>query len=197
MATVGLPAGAAPSPPEGPAGVHPDAADPAPSIEMPRRSGLEGAVTSERSALTIRSTPVEAEVFVDGESVGTTPLDLDVSAGEHVIRAHRDGYADWSTRLTTMAGETEEFDVVLSQQVAGGSAVGGKHRRKHRRQGGHPDAVTVSKPLDDGETPSRAESTIPPKQPSDDHPHADASTKRFEKLGKDRGLKTMGGRALK
>jgi len=44
----------------------------------------------------ITSTPADAEVFVDGESKGTTPLTLDLPAGPHLFQVAMDGHDAWA-----------------------------------------------------------------------------------------------------
>lgn len=148
---------------------------------------------SETGALTIRSTPIGASVFVDEENVGTTPLELDVSPGEHVVRAHRPGFADWSTRLTVTAGEDEEFDVVLSEQGASPRSRGRRWARKNNRPSSDGPQPAES---EDEPAPSSSASELPPSTPTQP-PSNPEPPKRFKKLGNDRGLKKMGRRALK
>jgi hypothetical protein len=57
-----------------------------------------------------------AEIGVDGESIGRTPLDADpwlVEPGERVITARLDGYEDHSERHLVEAGRTLSISIVL------------------------------------------------------------------------------------
>jgi len=57
-----------------------------------------------------------AEIGVDGETIGRTPLGADplfVEPGEHVVTAHLDGYDDHSERQSLEAGRTLRVFVTL------------------------------------------------------------------------------------
>jgi len=47
-----------------------------------------------------------ADIYVDGESAGTTPLTITVDSGERVIVLKKDGFADFEQRLTVTPLET-------------------------------------------------------------------------------------------
>jgi len=58
--------------------------------------------------LRVLSTPTGANVFLDGEAVGTTPLKLDdVEAGEHVITLQLEDYYNFEQNFTITGGDTE------------------------------------------------------------------------------------------
>ena len=76
-----------------------------------------GAASPARAAgsVFVESRPV-AQVFLDGEWVGTTPVLLsDVSAGVHEIRIQRDGYRVWSTTTRVMASERTRVGASLDR----------------------------------------------------------------------------------
>ena len=76
-----------------------------------------GAASPARAAgsVFVESRPV-AQVFLDGERVGTTPVLLsDVSAGVHEIRIQRDGYRVWSTTTRVMASERTRVGASLNR----------------------------------------------------------------------------------
>lgn len=50
--------------------------------------------------------PVAAEVFVDNEPAGQTPLTLDVPAGKHTVRIAADGFDPFVRRVTVVDGQT-------------------------------------------------------------------------------------------
>lgn len=54
--------------------------------------------------VTIETTPAGAQVLVDGELAGTSPLELTLSAGEHTIMLRQDGYTDQTRRVRVEAG---------------------------------------------------------------------------------------------
>jgi hypothetical protein len=63
--------------------------------------------------LTVQSSPAGAEVLVDGESAGTTPLELPIAAGEHAIVLRLPGHVDEERRVVVEAGETSAVEVPL------------------------------------------------------------------------------------
>lgn len=64
--------------------------------------------------LTVQSSPAGAEVLVDGEPAGTTPLELPIAAGEHSIVLRLPGHADEERRVVVEAGETSAVEVPLA-----------------------------------------------------------------------------------
>jgi len=61
----------------------------------------------------LKSDPQGAEVTVDDEIVGTTPLTTEILEGEHLIRIKLSGYKDWQQRRRIVAGEPVALDVTL------------------------------------------------------------------------------------
>jgi hypothetical protein len=73
-------------------------------------------------ALRILSTPEGAEVRIDGELVGRTPLSRDaVSAGEHVVEFRLKGYFDHKERMKVEGGREKIFSIDLKQLPTGPS----------------------------------------------------------------------------
>jgi hypothetical protein len=64
--------------------------------------------------VSIQSTPEGAQVLVDGEPAGTTPLELALAPGEHTIVLRRDGYVDDEHSVTVEAGATAEVAAELA-----------------------------------------------------------------------------------
>lgn len=77
-------------------------------------SELTGAV----SVVMLRSTPVEADIYIDGELVGTTPLDVELPIGGTTIRAEADGYFGWEERVELRASERRPVDIVMGQRFS-------------------------------------------------------------------------------
>ncbi len=68
-------------------------------------------------AVTLRSTPDAAEVYVDTQFIGTTPINqykLDI--GTHAIEVRKSGYAPWNRQLTIQAGTPVEVVAELQAQ---------------------------------------------------------------------------------
>lgn len=69
--------------------------------------------------VTVRSTPDGARVWLDGRSVGETPLTLEgVDAGAHVVRLERQGYATVFRRFDNADGSKGEVTVSLPDDGA-------------------------------------------------------------------------------
>jgi serine/threonine-protein kinase len=66
------------------------------------------------AALSVRSEPANAVVFVDGKEVGTTPLEGAVlEPGPHDLRVEHKGFRPWTRRLEARVGEALDFPVRL------------------------------------------------------------------------------------
>ena len=53
----------------------------------------------------INTDPSEAEVVLDGQSKGFSPLDLDIIDGDHTLLIRKSGYKDLTSKLSVQAGE--------------------------------------------------------------------------------------------
>ena len=72
---------------------------------MPAAAGAAAPARAAGSVF-VESRPPAAQVFLDDERVGRTPVLLsDVAAGLHEIRIQRDGYRAWSTTTRVVASE--------------------------------------------------------------------------------------------
>lgn len=76
------------------------------------RAQAEGAAST---GLTLRCNPGQADIFVDGEKVGQTPLSgpLALSAGEHTIRVSRPGYTPFIDVFRVKPGSLTPLEVEL------------------------------------------------------------------------------------
>lgn len=64
--------------------------------------------------LSVRSQPLGAQVSVDGEAVGSTPLaGLPVSPGVHRVQVERDGYRLWGQAVEARSGLETALEAVL------------------------------------------------------------------------------------
>ena len=64
----------------------------------------------------VDSRPVGAQVFVDGRSVGYTPLVVgDLMPGTHSVRMQLPGYRPWVTGVTLSPGARERVAASLEQ----------------------------------------------------------------------------------
>jgi hypothetical protein len=75
--------------------------------------------------LLVETSVPAAEIVVDGEIIGKTPLDADpwvVEPGEHVVTAHLDGYEDHSERHRLEAGRVLRVSIALQPSGLGARA---------------------------------------------------------------------------
>jgi hypothetical protein len=88
---------------ESPLPAKPPAAEPAPA--------------SFNGSLYVDSRPRGATVFVDGKSVGQTPVSIaDVHVGSHVVRIEMDGKRPVTANPRIAAGKTERVTVSLEDK---------------------------------------------------------------------------------
>ena len=80
-------------------------------------AGREAVVPVELIALamvvTVRSTPDESRVFVDGTFRGNTPIELELIEGEHELRVAAPRFREHTRTITAIPGELELVDVTL------------------------------------------------------------------------------------
>lgn len=66
----------------------------------------------------VNSTPAMAEIYIDGNKVGQTPLLLSqVLIGEHQVRIARQGLADYHGTVTVREGETANISATLNNET--------------------------------------------------------------------------------
>jgi TolB-like protein len=73
------------------------------------------ALASGPASIVVRSDPADAEVTLDGEPFGVTPLDKSVIPGEHVIRVSKDGYIAVQEKRTFVEGARETLSYELEK----------------------------------------------------------------------------------
>ncbi len=73
------------------------------------------------SSVTVDSTPIGADITVDGKYVGSTPSKLEILAGSHVILVQEAGYALWQRTMTITPGETISVNATLGRKLTVGA----------------------------------------------------------------------------
>jgi hypothetical protein len=68
------------------------------------------------SSVAFRSVPEDAEVFVDGQFRGTTPVTLHLAAGTHKVELRLEGFLVWERELTVVAGNDTRVAATLQQE---------------------------------------------------------------------------------
>ena len=74
---------------------------------------LEISLVGQYGAIEIVSDPPAAEVLVDGEPGGVTPVQLDLLAVPHELEVRLDGHASQSTTVTPRTGFSQRWETVL------------------------------------------------------------------------------------
>ena len=73
--------------------------------------------------LTISSTPLMADVTLDGKPVGRTPIDIpNLLVGNHTLKISKSGYADNTQTITISEGKTTMVNPTLTKQQTSASA---------------------------------------------------------------------------
>lgn len=104
-----------------------------PGAPPPPKSGWPPALAERLAAqaaprsasLSVQTTPAGAELYLDGEAVGTAPRTLTaLAAGPHVVEARLDGYRPALERLELTAGTAAPLALVLRLDLAAALAAG-------------------------------------------------------------------------
>jgi hypothetical protein len=64
-----------------------------------------GASQNDTTELNISSTPVGADIEIDGRFVGNTPSAISVAPGDHTVAVQMDGYQSWKRTVNTGGGK--------------------------------------------------------------------------------------------
>jgi hypothetical protein len=65
-------------------------------------------------SVSITSSPSGAEVYLDNEYHGTTPVTIKaLAAGNHTVEVRENGYKTWSQNITVISGATQSFSPAL------------------------------------------------------------------------------------
>jgi len=68
-----------------------------------------------KGTLYINTTPTLAKVYINGEYVGTTPLNLVLESGSYEIRIVKEGYYDFVKKINITANETTYINTTLTE----------------------------------------------------------------------------------
>ena len=63
-----------------------------------------------------QSNPDNAEVFVDGEFRGSTPVTLHLTAGSHEVILRFPGHTSWARELVVVAGDDTRVAATLQPE---------------------------------------------------------------------------------
>jgi formylglycine-generating enzyme required for sulfatase activity len=76
------------------------------------RQALNVPLTPNWAPVALATEPAGAEVFVDGELLGTTPLTMELGAGERQLEAKLGGYNAWQAAVTVEAAKAQALGPV-------------------------------------------------------------------------------------
>ena len=80
---------------------------------------------TDNGPLSVISTPSGAQVILDGEAVGVTPLTLtEVSGGQHSIVLKMEGYNDYTDNISVTGDGATVAATLVPASVTGGSSIG-------------------------------------------------------------------------
>ena len=88
-----------------------------PACVSVQKTGEEASVSEPQVArVQFNSVKDPAEVYVDGQFRGSTPVKLELTAGTHLIEFKLAGYQTWSRELVVVSGDDTRVTAVLLPQ---------------------------------------------------------------------------------
>jgi hypothetical protein len=100
-----------------PAAVAPRQSSPVPAPAPPASSVQEvPREKAEKIKCNFTSTPAGAEITLDGNYVGSTPSEIGLSTGTHVVVLSMPGFAQWKRELTVVPGSELTVGAILQKQ---------------------------------------------------------------------------------
>ena len=68
------------------------------------------------AGVSFNSSPLNAEVYVDGQFRGTAPVTLQLPAGKHAVEFRLAGFTTWSRALVVVAGDDTRVTATLQPE---------------------------------------------------------------------------------
>ncbi len=75
----------------------------------------EAAAPAQPATVTVKSTPLGADITVDGKFVGNTPSTIPLSPGDHTVSVEKEGLRPWQRQMTVSAGGNINLDATLEK----------------------------------------------------------------------------------
>jgi hypothetical protein len=75
----------------------------------------EAATPAQPATVTVKSTPLGADINVDGKFVGSTPSTIPLLPGDHMISVEKEGLRPWQRQMTVSAGGNINLDATLEK----------------------------------------------------------------------------------
>jgi len=78
-------------------------------------SNHDASAVATSAKLQIDSTPPGADIEVDGNFVGNTPSEVQVTEGDHTVVVKKSGFKDWERKLKSSAGSSVHLGAELEK----------------------------------------------------------------------------------
>ncbi len=87
-------------------------------VEVGEENLLTTILQKSAGSISIKSEPLSAKIYVDGNAIGITPDSIrNVAPGIHEVEISLDGYEVWSKNVSVKAGEEEVLNSILQKSV--------------------------------------------------------------------------------
>ena len=83
------------------------------------RQSLTAELTPDWAPVTISTQPPGADILIDGETVGITPMEVEITAGERQIEVRLDGYNAWGMLLNVVADNAQRLPLIALEPADG------------------------------------------------------------------------------
>lgn len=83
-------------------------------LDSTKSVGIKTSMTS-KVITQITSEPDGAEIYIDGNFVGSTPSKISLPVGEHTIKIIRKGFIDWERKVNIESESTPSFHALLEK----------------------------------------------------------------------------------
>jgi hypothetical protein len=93
----------------------PRQSSPAPVPAPQAEASPAQAAPAEKVKCNFSSTPAGAEITLDGKYVGSTPSEISLSIGSHVVVLSMSGFAQWKRDLTVLSGSQLTVNAILQK----------------------------------------------------------------------------------
>jgi hypothetical protein len=85
------------------------------SVQTVAPSGTSSPTVGTAAKLQLESDPPGADIEVDGNFVGNTPSDVQVTEGDHTITVKKAGFKDWERKMKVSAGSSIHLNAELEK----------------------------------------------------------------------------------
>jgi len=75
----------------------------------------ESVTPAQLATITVKSTPIGADINVDGKFMGNTPSTIPLPPGDHMVSVEKEGMRPWQRDMTVIAGGNISIDATLEK----------------------------------------------------------------------------------